>query len=93
MLQYECDTYVGLAELGYDVDPPQTNMVWCAPPRDVPAERYARVAHALAEEDGILVGGAYGGPSGRQARRGSIYLYIYITASSRAPVHVGGVCV
>ena len=56
----------GLEELGYVVDPPQTNMVWCSPPRDVSAAAYDSVTSALEAEEGILVSGAYGGPSGRQ---------------------------
>ena len=56
----------GLGELGFLVDPPQTNMVWCAPPPDLSATAYEQINAALAEEDDILVGGAYGGPAGRQ---------------------------
>lgn len=56
----------GLEELGYVVDQPQTNMVWCSPPSDVSAAAYESVTRALEAEEGILVGGAYSGPSGRQ---------------------------
>ena len=37
-------------------------MVWCAPPAGVDFER---AAQRLRDEEGILVGGAYGGPRGR----------------------------
>ena len=53
----------GLSELGFDVQPPETNMVWCAPPAGV---NTSELAKALAAEDGTLIGGAYGGPAGRQ---------------------------
>ena len=56
----------GLSSLGFVVDAPQTNMVWCAPPPDVSGDTYARITADLAAEDGILVGGAYDGPEGRQ---------------------------
>ena len=38
-------------------------MVWCAPPAGVDFEE---VTAKLASEDGVLIGGAYGGPAGRQ---------------------------
>ena len=52
----------GVADLGFAVQPPETNMVWCAPPAGVDFER---AAQRLRDEEGILVGGAYGGPRGR----------------------------
>ena len=52
----------GLEELGFAVQPPETNMVWCAPPAGVD---FARVAARLWDDERILVGGAYGGPGGR----------------------------
>ena len=55
----------GLTDLGYVVESPETNMVWCGPPPDLSACAHDKVIAALAAEDGILVGGAYGGPSGR----------------------------
>lgn len=55
----------GLAELGFGVEPPQTNMVWCSPPADISAAAYEKVTADLEAEDGILCGGAYGGPAGR----------------------------
>ena len=53
----------GLAGLGFRVQPPETNMVWCAPPANADMDV---LASKLAAEDGILIGGAYDGPSGRQ---------------------------
>ena len=62
----------GLTQLGFDVDPPMTNMVWCHPP---PAVRgmphFDEMQRRLEVEDGILVGGAYGGarnPFGQSAK-------------------------
>ena len=52
----------GLVELGFDVEEPETNMVWCAPPAGVDV---GQITAAL-QQEGILVGGAYDGPSGRQ---------------------------
>jgi threonine aldolase len=56
----------GLEELGFAVQPPETNMVWCSPPAGVGEHEFAEVVSKLHEEDGILIGGAYAGPAGRQ---------------------------
>ena len=53
----------GLGDLGFDVIPPETNMVWCAPPKEL--GDFSGTSRRLAEEEGILVGSAYGGPAGR----------------------------
>ena len=55
----------GLETLGFTIEPPQTNMVWCSPPPDLPADAFNGIVDALAKEDGVVVGGAYGGPTGR----------------------------
>lgn len=55
----------GLGELGFVVEAPQTNMVWCGPPTDLSAEAYEKVTADLEAEDGILCGGAYTGPATR----------------------------
>jgi threonine aldolase len=56
---------LSLGELGFDVETPQTNMVWCSPPRDVSPASYAQITATLEAEDGVLCGGAYDGPAGR----------------------------
>ena len=54
----------GLEQLGFAVQRPETNMVWCGPP-DGLSVPFATVAERLRTEERILVGGAYGGPGGR----------------------------
>ena len=56
----------GLAALGFAIETPQTNMVWCEPPADLSPAAFGEVVDALHREDGVLIGGAYGGPSSRQ---------------------------
>lgn len=56
----------GLTGLGFVVQPPQTNMVWCAPPEQLPAGGFESILTSLRDDDHILVGGAYTGPAGRQ---------------------------
>jgi threonine aldolase len=58
----------GLVKLGFDVQPPKTNMVWCGPPpiEGTGLRSYDELFLRLQREAGILVGGAYGGPAGRQ---------------------------
>jgi threonine aldolase len=54
----------GLTKLGFAVRPPQTNMVWCAPPDSVGLDGLQTVAATLARDDGILFGsGVYEGPA------------------------------
>jgi threonine aldolase len=55
----------GLVGLGFAVQPPETNMVWCEPPAGLGAGGFDSIAARLHEEDRILVGGAYAGPAGR----------------------------
>ena len=55
----------GLVKLGFDVQPPKTNMVWCGPPNDVSDAALNEAIASLASEERVLVGGAYGGPAGR----------------------------
>lgn len=50
----------GLGELGFVVQPPQTNMVWCSPPADL-TPPFEQVQHSL-QEEGFLVGSPYLGP-------------------------------
>ena len=52
----------GLASLGFEVDPPETNMVWCDAPPGLPPSAMEGAARVLASEHGVLIGGAYGGP-------------------------------
>ena len=59
-----CELAHGLTLLGFDVEPPETNMVWCDPPCELPMP-FSELAERLSAEDGILVGGAYTGPRGR----------------------------
>lgn len=59
------DLATGLRELGFSVEEPQTNMVWCEPPADVAPAAFGEVLAALDREDGVLIGGAYDGPSSR----------------------------
>ncbi len=54
----------GLEQLGFAVQRPETNMVWCGPP-DALSVPFETVAERLRTEERILVGGAYGGPGGR----------------------------
>ena len=54
----------GLVELGFDVTPPETNMVWCGPPEDLHLP-FESVAQRLWSEERIRVGDAYSGPGGR----------------------------
>uniref|UniRef100_A0A7S4C3H1 Aromatic amino acid beta-eliminating lyase/threonine aldolase domain-containing protein n=2 Tax=Chrysotila carterae TaxID=13221 RepID=A0A7S4C3H1_CHRCT len=54
----------GLAQLGFSVKPPQTNMVWCAPPADL-LEPFETVAQRLRDEERIFIGSAYAGPGRR----------------------------
>lgn len=57
----------GLSGLGFAVQPPETNMVWTAPPDDLAGlGSFEELTKRLERDDGILVGGAYGGPPGRQ---------------------------
>jgi threonine aldolase len=51
-----------LRRLGFDVQPPQTNMVWCDPPPGVDMD--ALIEGLRAEK--LLIGGAYTGPRRRQ---------------------------
>lgn len=58
------DLAEGLDALGFEVLRPETNMVWCAPPQAT-RDTFDRTVAALEHEAGILVGGAYAGPLGR----------------------------
>ncbi|KAL1504447.1 hypothetical protein AB1Y20_010853 [Prymnesium parvum] len=52
----------GLSELGFQVEPPETNMVWCNPPERLRVP-FEEVQRSLAPQ--FLLGGAYQGPRGR----------------------------
>lgn len=55
----------GLQELGFSVQRPvETNMVWCAPPPSLPLP-FEELQQRLREEDGVILGGPYAGPGGR----------------------------
>jgi len=54
----------GLADLGFVVQPPETNMVWCTAPDDLRAP-FEEVRQRVQQEHGILLGSAYEGPRGR----------------------------
>jgi len=55
----------GLQELGFAVQRPvETNIVWCAPPQKLPLPM-PELVQRLHKEHGVLIGGAYSGPRGR----------------------------
>ena len=56
----------GMRELGWTVQPVETNMVWCAPPHGLGEPGLAALTEALRKEEGVLIGSAYAGPSRRQ---------------------------